>query len=122
MRFEKAEESLRAAQLCLDRRLYNSATSRAYYAIYQAVEVALNEAGFHRKEWSHSGLQATFANELVRRRKLYPSLFSRYVNRALELRIVSDYREISISHRQSTQATQWAVEILQHVKERVQHG
>lgn len=119
---EKAEESLNAARLCLERRLYNSATSRAYYAIYQAAEAALTDAGFHRMEWSHPGLQATFTNELIRRRKVYPALFSRYINRALELRIVADYRTISISHKQSAQATQWAEDIIQRVKQRVLHG
>ena len=122
MLLEKAEESLKATKLLFDGRLYNSAASRAYYAIYQAVEVALNDAGFRRKEWSHPGLQATFSNELVQRKKLYPALFSRYINRALELRIIADYREISISQRQSAQAAQWAEEIFQQVKKKVHHG
>jgi uncharacterized protein (UPF0332 family) len=122
MMLEKAEESLKAAQFCLDRGLYNSATSRAYYAMYQAVEVALNNAGFHRSEWSHPGLQATFSNELIKRRKLYSSVFSRYINRALELRIIADYRKISISQRQGAQAARWAEEIVQQVRKKVLHG
>ena len=66
MLLEKAKESLQAARLCLDSSLYNSATSRAYYAIFQAVEVALSNAGFHQREWSHSGLQATFSTDRER--------------------------------------------------------
>lgn len=122
MLFEKAEESFKAPRLCLEHQLYNSAVSRAYYAIFQTVEAALSDAGFHRKEWTHPGIQATFTNELIRRKKVYPPQFSRYINRALELRIIADYRNISISYKQGTQATRWAEEIIQQVKEKVSHG
>ncbi len=118
MPFEKAEESLRAAKCCFSQKLYNSATSRAYYAIYQAAQVALQKAGFSREAWSHAGLHATFTNELIHRRKLYPPVFARYLNRVMELRIIADYRGISISRKQGEQATRWAEEIFNNVRER----
>ena len=65
----KAEESLTAAELCYAQGCYNAAANRAYYAMFQAAQVALETAGFLRPEWSHAGLHATFANELTRRRK-----------------------------------------------------
>jgi len=71
MDIAKAEESLKAAELCYNAGLYNSSASRAYYAMFQAAQVALEKAGFKRAEWSHTALRATFANELTRRRKLY---------------------------------------------------
>jgi len=71
MEIGKADESLRAADYCYKEGLYNSSVSRSYYSTYQGSQVGLEAAGFVRAEWSHSGLQATFANELTRRRKLY---------------------------------------------------
>ncbi|MBM4264024.1 MAG: HEPN domain-containing protein [Deltaproteobacteria bacterium] len=77
----KATESLEAAGLCYDKGLYNSAVSRAYCAMYQAAQYALERAGFKRVEWTHSGLQATFANELTRRQKLFSALWLRTLTR-----------------------------------------
>jgi magnesium chelatase family protein len=53
--------------------LDNSSTSRAYSAMFQAAQVALEAAGFTRPEWSHAGLHATFAYELTRRQQQYSS-------------------------------------------------
>ena len=61
MEITKAEESLKAADLCYSQGLYNSSASRGYYAMFQAAQVALEAAGFTRPEWSHAGLHATFA-------------------------------------------------------------
>lgn len=54
----RAQESLKAADLCLREGFVNSAASRAYYAIFQAAQVALEISGVTRTEWSHPGLQA----------------------------------------------------------------
>src|SRR5215468_3651576 len=71
MEMAKAEESLNAAELCYAQGFYNSSTNRAYYAMFQAAQVALETAGFMQPEWSHACLHATFANELTRRRKQF---------------------------------------------------
>ena len=73
---ERAQESLQAAELCLQAGWVNSAVSRAYYAMFQAAQVALEMAGFTRMVWSHPGLQATFTTELIHRRKIYPAPFA----------------------------------------------
>ncbi len=75
MDIERARESLRAAQLCVQERLVNSAASRAYYAMFQAAQVAMAAAGSPQSEWSHQGLQASFVTELIHRRKIYPAVF-----------------------------------------------
>ena len=54
MLIERANESLRASQLCLDAELMNSAASRAYCAMFQAAQVALELAGMARRQWSHA--------------------------------------------------------------------
>jgi uncharacterized protein (UPF0332 family) len=50
MNLERAQESLKAAQLCLREGLMNSAASRAYYALFQAAQVAMAIAGSPRDE------------------------------------------------------------------------
>jgi Uncharacterized conserved protein related to C-terminal domain of eukaryotic chaperone, SACSIN len=50
MELAKVEESLKAAELCYKAGLYNSSVSRAYYAMFQAAQVALEKAGFKRSE------------------------------------------------------------------------
>jgi uncharacterized protein (UPF0332 family) len=56
-------ESLKASALCLRKILLNSALSRAYYAMFQAAQVALEAAGLVRLEWSHKALHASFNQE-----------------------------------------------------------
>jgi uncharacterized protein (UPF0332 family) len=45
MEITRAEESLKAADLCLREGLVNSSASRAYYAMFQAAQVALEAEG-----------------------------------------------------------------------------
>lgn len=45
MEIARAKESLRAADLCLGEALVNSASNRAYYAMFQAAQVALGGEG-----------------------------------------------------------------------------
>jgi uncharacterized protein (UPF0332 family) len=50
MELARPIESLKAAELCLRESLVNSAVSRAYYAMFQAAQVALEAAGRVRSE------------------------------------------------------------------------
>jgi uncharacterized protein (UPF0332 family) len=76
MEIAKADESLKAAARCFHDGLYNSSVSRAYYSMYQAAQTALEAVGLLRAEWTHAGLQVTFANELTREAKTLFCLFS----------------------------------------------
>jgi uncharacterized protein (UPF0332 family) len=119
MALARAREALNAAQVCLERALYYSATSRAYYAMFWAAQFALAQAGMGRSEWSHPALQASFVNELIRRRKLYSALLGQHFNRALQLRLDADYRPKGISQRQAAQAVRWAQEFVTALTEEV---
>jgi uncharacterized protein (UPF0332 family) len=99
MELERAVESLRAAELCLGAELVNSAVSRAYYAMFQAAQVALQAAGVARVQWSHPLLQAAFTTELIHRRKIFPSMFRDYLSVGLRARQTADYGKVGISHR-----------------------
>ena len=122
MALDRAREALEAAQVCLQQRLYHSATSRAYYAMFWAAQVALAHVGVMRAEWSHPALQASFIQELVRTRKRYAAQLGQYVNRALQLRLDADYRLKGVSQRQATQAVRWAQEFVKAVTEETSHG
>lgn len=122
MEIAKAEESLKAADLCYAQGLYNSSASRAYYAMFQAAQAALEAAGFARLEWSHAGLHATFANELTRRRKLYPSTFASDLAIVIDLRHTADYRDHDLSRRQAIRALNKARGFVNAVKESIFHG
>ena len=118
----KAEESLRAADLCYAQGLYNSSLSRAYYAMFQASQVALETTGFARLEWSHAALHATFANELTRRRKMYPAHFASDLAIVLDLRHTADYRNQDLGKRQATRALNKARAFVNAIKERIHRG
>ena len=122
MELAKAEESLRAAILCYESGLYNSSVSRVYYLMYQAAQVTLEAAGFVRAEWTHGGLQATFANELTRRRKRYRFVLARNLNVLQDLRHTADYRASNISERQAKRALGKAREFVSEIKKEETHG
>jgi uncharacterized protein (UPF0332 family) len=117
MSLEKAVESLKAAQRCLEEGWYNSAVSRAYYAMFQAARAALAAVGIHRPWWRHGSHQATFSTELVQRRKLYPASFVRNLAEAMELRHSADYNDSQVSPRRATRVVRTAEEFVSRVKE-----
>jgi uncharacterized protein (UPF0332 family) len=94
---KRAVESLRAAELCLDAELVNSAVSRSYYAMFQAAQVALESAGVTRAQWSHPVLQAAFTAELIHRRKIFPRMFRDYLSAGLGVRQAADYGQEGVS-------------------------
>lgn len=88
---------MQAADLCLEHNLVNSAASRAYYAMFQAAQVALEAEGFVRLEWSHRHafrLQPTAHSS----KEVLPTGFLELPNfRALTVRQAADYGEAGIS-------------------------
>ena len=59
MEFERVQASLRAAELCLDQGLLDSAVNRAYFALFQAAVWALESRGIRRREWTHKACIVT---------------------------------------------------------------
>ncbi len=103
MQIEKAQESLRAAELCFNEKLYNSTANRAYYAMFQAAVVALAQVGIQPKGegWSHDGLRGTFARELIQQRKLYKKELATFLSDGLWIRNRADYNDQIISAQQA---------------------
>lgn len=70
---KKAQDNLNLAKHCLEQGLYDASANRAYYAAFQAAIAALAHAGIVNKKNDHKWVQATFAGELINRRKVYPN-------------------------------------------------
>ncbi len=122
MSLEKADEFLQTAQRCLQEGWYNAAVNRAYYAMFHAARTALAAVALDRPQWSHGGLHATFATEVVRRRKRYPLACVHALTEAMELRHIADYSDVQISRRQATRTVRAAEDFLARVRERGDHA
>ena len=110
---------MQAADVCLRSGLVNSAASRAYYAMFQAAQAALEAAGFSRPQWSHPALQAALATELIHRRKLYPAVFRDYLSAALRTRHVADYGDTGVTHKVAGRAVRRATTFVAAVEREV---
>ena len=122
MELARAIESLQAAELCLREGLVNSAASRAYYAMFQAAQAALEAEGLVRLEWSHKSLHAIFNQELIQRRKLYPRALRDYLTLALVVRQAADYEESGVSAKVAQRQVHRAAVFVQRVEEVIGRG
>ena len=110
MQMAKAQETLRAAEVCFGETLYNSTANRAYYAMFQAAVVALERAGIQPKGegWSHEGLRGVFSRELIQQRKLYRKELATFLSDGLWIRNRADYEDKAISEPQANRMLRWA--------------
>ena len=122
MQLERALESLQAAELCLEAQLVNSAVSRAYYAMFQAAQVALEAAGVARAQWSHPALQAAFTTELIHRRKAFPAVFRDHLSVGLGVRQAADYGRAGVSRRVAQRMVRRATAFVSTVQEGARRG
>lgn len=102
---DKAQESLRAAELLLDRGCHNSAVNRAYYAIFHAARAALVAAKVSGPDdaWSHEAVQSHFPL-LSRKQKLYPAHLGADLAWVRSMRDIADYKSTMVSLRMATKA------------------
>ena len=116
---DKAIESLAGAQSELANGRVNNAGNRAYYAVYQAAVAALIHAGVRRSRWYHEDVQALFASELIRRRKLYRAGLRDSIYELYEVRIIADYGGQAASRRRVERAVRDAAAFLSAVEEKI---
>ena len=107
---ERAQSSLQAARLCLNERLFDSAASRAYFAMFMMAICALENRGIKRSEWTHKGVHSDFVFNFVRGRKIVPASFASALPTAMEIRHVADYRQPGASRRQAERVVRLAGE------------
>ena len=86
----KAQENLASADSELQHGRTNSCARSAYYACFHAAIAAL--------------LHASFVEQLIQRRKLYPASRRRVLPDLLALRHKGDYRVTHVSQREAQQA------------------
>lgn len=115
--WQKAEEFLKAARICLLSHLPNASVSRSYYSMFHASIIALRKIGIFKKEWKHNQLLSSFTSELVVKRKVYPSHFKKYLNEVLLSRHVADYKPILISFKKAERVLKKATEFLSKIEE-----
>ncbi len=113
MDLERAHGSLRAARLCLQQRLFDSAANRAYFATFQAAICALEGEGIKRDEWAHKGVHSDFVQLFVRRRKIVPASFVGTLPSLMQLRHIADYQQPGVSQRQAERAVRLAQEFVE---------
>ena len=105
---DKAAESLAGAVSEYTNGRYNNCANRCYYSCFQAAVYALQKAGIPstgtRATWGHDQLQATFARELINRRKVYPSALRDVLPRVYLLREAADYKRDVVSDVQAARA------------------
>ena len=110
MNLERAESSLQAARLCLEKHLFDSAASRAYFAMFMIAICALEKLGIKRSEWTHKGVHSDFVLNFVRGRKIVPASFASALPTAMEIRHIADYRPSGASQRQAERVVRLAGE------------
>src|SRR5262245_28678109 len=113
MELERVQGSLRAAHLCLEQRISDSAVNRAYFAAFQVAICALESQGIKRAEWSHKGVHSDFVQLFVRRRKVVPASFVGALPSLMQLRHIADYQQPGVSQRQAERAVRLAQEFVE---------
>lgn len=118
----KAEESLAGAVSEYANGRFNNCANRCYYSCFQAAVMALQDAGLSpsgaRATWSHEQVQAAFAGELIRRRKIYSSGLRDVLARLYLLREAADYKPDLVSEIQAARAIQRTRAFVQAVQKR----
>lgn len=94
----KAVENAMAAEVSFDNGLYNAAAGRAYYAMFTAARVLLNElAGFALEDVRrHRAVMRYFSSDFIRRGLIDQNLGRAFL-RSSHLRGTADYEPQSVS-------------------------
>jgi uncharacterized protein (UPF0332 family) len=114
---DKALEAIQSAEFLTQSDRVNSATNRAYYAMFHAARAALIAAKISGvdQNWSHEAIQSQFA-VLSRRRKAYPAELAADLAWVRGVRHIADYRESMVSSRQAKDALRRATRFVSAIQ------
>lgn len=113
--WDRAREAFRDAQLLFTNNGFDSAASRAYYAVFHALTALFALEG--RTFTKHSALEAAVHRDLVKTGK-WPTELGRDFTFCLDLRSVSDYgTEVRVEGKQAADAIEAARRILLAVQD-----
>ncbi len=90
---EQAGNTLAEAELLLENERFDGATSRGYYAMFNAAQAALASRGIYRSR--HSGVIAAFGYQFVHMGEFPPELHA-LLAQAFEPRVEADYGQESV--------------------------
>lgn len=93
----KGRAFLQDAQLCVDHGRYDSAVSRAYYAMFRAAIALLEHYGDVRPGWNHGRLEQALRRRMLRESGLVQDGDVREFRSVYALRVIADYRDRPIT-------------------------
>lgn len=119
----KADENLKATQLCFDNGFYNACANRGYYSMYHAAIAILIARGFPptQKHIDHGWVQSVFARELINRKKIFQSKFRRYLFDSQIIRNDADYDEMSINKKTAKRQLNGCREFIDIIKQELRN-
>lgn len=97
----KARTFLQDAQLCIDHGRYDSAVSRAYYAMFRAAIALLEHHGDMRPGWNHGRLEQALRRRMLRESGLVQDGDVRELSSVYALRVIADYRDRLITSQEA---------------------
>ena len=116
----KALESLEGAESELANRRYNNCANRCYYACFQAAIAALLAEGIQARStkghWRHQTIHATFVEQLIKRRRIYPPSLRSVLAELMLLRQDADYETDRVSRKQATRAVRRSREFVEAIR------
>lgn len=112
----KAAESVVSAEADFTAHRYNSCANRSYYAAVQAAIAALLRENITPKgKWLHTFVHARF-DELVYRRKRYPSVLRGIWTRLHTLREKADYTSKLVTETEARRASRLSRDFVQAIR------
>ena len=119
-RIEKAERFLRAAESALASDDWETAVSRAYYAVFHAVIAVLEtRARIRRARWDHDEVQAQFRVQFARQGFLFNIRDAEDFEAMYRARLVADYQSTPLTPRIVTTQVRYARRLLEKIVEAV---
>ena len=98
---QKTRAFLQDAQLCMDHGRYDSATSRAYYAMFRVALALLEQYGDVRPAWNHGRLALALERRMVEARGLLHDGDVEELKDAYALRVIADYDDREVSEQEA---------------------
>lgn len=122
-RLERSDESLKAAQLMLENKLFIPAMNRIYYSMFYTVHalLILNESTFSK----HGQVKGFFNREFIKT-GIFPIKFGKLFNTVFEYRQKFDYVDLIIPEEQLIsdyliEAKIFAGEISKYLKDKMEN-
>ena len=113
----KAEQFLKAARVTLAAEMNDTCVIACYYAAFWAAIAMLHYCGVKQRRWKHGEMKERFGMECVKRRRLCPEEFGRWIGELYELRNDAMYEPEPIANKVATRAMRKAEQFFQHAKE-----